>query len=111
MVSTLKGVLRSRVYPGPPNYESVKKGDEAEGVWILKLSHSISVEGDKDPTSFNERETGIREVQVIFKDGEEKMVKRQMGKPIECTGTLFHAHTGHHHLALLLDVQNYKSYK
>jgi hypothetical protein len=107
-VTTLKGILRSRVYPGPPGYESVKGGDEVEDVWFIRLSQPISVDGDKDPTSFNEKETGVKEVQVIFKDGEEKVLKKQMGKPIECTGTLFHAHMGSHHLDLLMEVQSYR---
>jgi len=105
-VVTLTGVLGTRVYPGAPNYESVKKGDRPNKVWLIKLPRPISM--DPDPASLNERETGIEEIHVILTDlkGEE-VLKKHRGETVSFTGMIFHAHTIHHPLPLLMDVQNY----
>ena len=106
-VVTLTGVLDIRIYPGAPNYESVKKGDRPNKVWLIKLPRPISM--DPDPASFNESETGIKEIHVILTDLKgEKALKKHKGGIVTFTGTIFHAHTIHHPLPLLMDVQSYK---
>ena len=44
-VIQLEGELYKKTFPGPPNYEDIKKGDEEEVYWLIKtpnpsLSHS-----------------------------------------------------------------------
>ena len=110
-VTTLKGTLLTRVYPGPPNYESVKTGDHPNKIWLIRLSHPISMESGPEPVSF-ERETGIKEIHIILTDLKgEKILKQHRGEPVTVTGTIFHAHTIHHPLALLMDIQSYKLHK
>ena len=107
-VETLTGVLDTRIYPGLPNYESVREGDRPNKVWLIKLRHPISMAPGPEPASF-ERETGIREIHVILTDlkGQNEL-KAQKSKTVTVTGTIFHAHTIHHPLPLLMDVQGYK---
>lgn len=107
-VVSLTGVLDTRIYPGAPNYESVKKGDRPNKVWLLKLPQPISMDPGPEPASF-ERETGIKEIHIILTDLKgEKALKKHKGETITLTGTIIHAHTIHHPLPLLMDVQSYK---
>ena len=107
-VVTLTGVLDTRVYAGPPNYESVKKGDRPNKVWLVRLPRPISIDPGPGPASF-ERETGIKEIHVILTElkGEE-ILKRHKGETVTLTGKIFHAHTIHHPLPVLMAVQGYK---
>jgi hypothetical protein len=42
-----KGSLSRPVFPGPPNYEDVKKGDKPERAYIIKLDAPICATGDE----------------------------------------------------------------
>ena len=50
--ASLSGVVRYVVFPGPPNFEDVQKGDEPEATYLLVLDHPICTRGDEfsDPT-------------------------------------------------------------
>lgn len=39
----LSGKLDLQTFPGPPNYESIKSGDEIETHFYLKLNRAINV--------------------------------------------------------------------
>jgi len=39
----LVGVTTRHTFPGPPNYESVKKGDAPERYWLLRLPRPVCV--------------------------------------------------------------------
>ncbi len=109
-VVTLTGVLDTRIFPGAPNYESVNKGDRPNKVWLIKLPRPISM--DPDPASFNEVETGIKEIHVLLTELKgENTLKKHMGETVTVTGTIFHAHTIHHPLPLLMDVKSYRVHK
>lgn len=108
---SLVGTLRSQVFPGPPNYESIRRGDSKETAIILTLVKPTCTT-DKDPMHTGDfPEAGIREMQlVIYNDDESidkrwwKTVHQRMGKRVLVTGTLFHANTGHHRTKVLIDV-------
>ncbi len=107
--TTLDGILQTRVYPGPPNYESVKRGDLAETIWLIQLKRPVTVLDDKDPTSNNETETNVREIQLVIHSGrDQQILENYIGRPIKLTGILFHAWSGHHHLKILMDVKSYR---
>jgi hypothetical protein len=106
---SLTGTLRSEVFPGPPNYESIKRGDRKERAIILTLATRACTTGN-DPQGFDVPESGIREMQlVVTKDTHWKTVRRLMGKRAIVTGTLFHAHTGHHRTKVLIDVASIRA--
>ena len=107
-IVTLTGILGTRIYPGPPNYESIKSGDRAERIWHVKLKRPFTVVGDLDPTSQNEKETGIREIQlIVISDKLGENLRKHMGATILFRGTLTHAITGHHHLPILMEVKSF----
>jgi hypothetical protein len=104
-VVTLTGVVKRTVAPGPPNYESVAKGDRAETIWVLHLSEAVCV--DADPTNeSNTAETGVRDLQLIVDDY--ARYTSLLGKRVMVNGQLTHATTGHHHTAVLLAVEQMK---
>jgi hypothetical protein len=41
------GTLSYQVFPGPPNYEDIKKGDKPERAYIVKLDQPICATGDE----------------------------------------------------------------
>ena len=99
---TLTGTLHSRVFPGPPNYESIRKGDQKETAVILTLVKPACTVGND---GFGGPESDIRDVQlVITKDEHWKIIRTLKRKRVRITGTLFHAHTGHHRTKVLFDV-------
>src|SRR5437667_10051914 len=44
---SFEGTLNYRIFPGPPNYEDVRKGDTPEPTYILKLEETICATGDE----------------------------------------------------------------
>ena len=108
MVS-LAGTLRSQVFAGPPNYESIKRGDRKETAIILTLLTRTCTTGN-DPAGIDVPETGIREMQLVIKTAADwKTVRRRIGKRVKVTGTLFHAITGHHKTRVLIDVNDIRA--
>ena len=102
---SLTGTLSSRVFAGPPNYESIKRGDRKETAIILSLASPVCTTSATASNSFDVAETNVREVQLVISKPEHwKTLKRLRGKPVVVTGTLFHAHTGHHRTEILIDV-------
>ena len=100
----LKGTIKQHTFAGPPNYESVAKGDRAEQVWVLHLAEPICVSASADW----EKETGVSELQLVFANGRRQYGKSLLGRKVAVDGTLFRAHTGHHHTKVLLTVSGIK---
>jgi uncharacterized protein DUF4431 len=107
---SVSGTLRSRVFPGPPNYESIKRGDRPETAIIVTLtSPTCTTSTSATPDDLSTPETDIREMQLVLtKPSDWKLAKRLLGKPVVLTGILFHAHTGHHRTKVLLSVSELK---
>jgi hypothetical protein len=99
---TLSGAIKPRTFAGPPNYQSVAKGDAREDVWLLELRKPICVSEKTDA----EGEKNVTEVQLVFLEGQKQYDRYRSfrGRRATVTGTLFHAETGHHHTKVLLKV-------
>jgi len=79
----------------------------AEHIWLIKLNSPISLKDDGDPTSNNEAEIDIRELQLVIQSPKnERLVEQSIGQSLKMTGSLFHALTGHHHLKVLMNVES-----
>ena len=100
----LKGTIREHTFAGPPNYESVAKGDQAERVLVLHLAEPICVTASSDW----EKETGVSDLQLVFLNGRSQYGKLR-GRKVDVTGALYHAHTGHHHTTVLIKVSSIKN--
>lgn len=90
----LIGEVKIEVFPGRPNYESIKNGDEPESAWILTIESPICVNGfDKKQYKFH-----------LFWLGTKKHIQTP-GK-YKITGKTMAAHTGHHHTSVLIEVEH-----
>ncbi len=108
---TLTGKLTSKVFPGPPNYESIRKGDQKETATILIVTRPICTT-TKDPESHGDPERGQRAIQlVVLKHEIWPIIRRLMGKRATVSGTLFHWNTGHHHTKVLMEVAQVRAAK
>lgn len=99
----IDGVIERRMFPGPPNYESVEAGDRPETYWLLKLEAPICVDGP--PDELNAREEGVSQVQLSLRAEQYSEFERFVGERARATGTLTHAISGHHHTPVLLFVR------
>lgn len=103
-VVTLTGIIKVRTVPGPPNFESVAKGDAREVIWLVQLTKPICVSAKGDA----EAENNVTDLQLVFPEGQKQYneYRSLKGRRVSITGTLFHAETGHHHTKVLLTVTN-----
>lgn len=101
-VVELEGTLVIKTFFGPPNYGEDPGTDEKEDTRILSLDKPINIRS-KDETDpvLGPTERDVRELQLVF-DGN---LRKWVGKKLMVRGTLFHAHTGHHHTDVLLAVE------
>ncbi len=104
-VVKLSGVIDLELFPGPPNYENIKKGDAAENIIFLKLDKPVDVvpaAGDKNELSVPEHNLNI--IQVALMDEKDWNIVKE-GEHMCIEGALFHEHTAHHHATVLISVQ------
>lgn len=101
---SLTGRLRTQIFPGPPNYQSIRRGDRKETALLLTLEEKICTTGN-DPQGFDVPEAGVHVVQLVITDNARwKTVRHLVGKRATVTGTLFHANTGHDRTKVLVIV-------
>jgi hypothetical protein len=101
----LTGVIVRKTFPGPPNYESIHLGDKPETTWLLVLPKSVCVDQDKNEPDLNAAQKGVVRIQLVFLEPERyREYAGLVGKRVVAMGTLYEAHTGHHHTPVLLTV-------
>jgi hypothetical protein len=88
---------------GPPNFGEQPQTDQKVGVPVLLLRQRVVVLGDRAGGPNEKTEYGVRQIQLAF-TGAEKDHKQLIGKQVVVTGTLFHAHTGHHYTNVVMNV-------
>jgi len=103
-VVELEGKLDIKTIFGPPNFGENPETDSKERSWILSLSKPINVLGKTDDPDLGLSTSveNVRILQLVLP----KSHKELIGKKVIVKGTLFHAHTGHHHTDVLMDVQS-----
>ena len=65
----LTGRLVQQTYPGPPDYESVTKGDEPLVIWLLQLDRGACIAGfdSSYPSAYGYLSAyHEREIQIVF---------------------------------------------
>jgi hypothetical protein len=98
----LSGKLVRSVFPGPPNYQDVKKGDAAEQGFYLHLEKPICASGGK----WHEHGTVTSaRVQLVLDEAGYDRLRPSLNRRVKLKGSLFPSLTGHHHAPLLLDVR------
>ena len=110
-IVVLLGKIKRETFPGRPNYESIKSGDEIETHYYLSLDQKIDViknTNDKSPSINDESVFNVKVLQLVMSNDSDwaKLKKAGVGASVKIKGTLFKRHTGHHHSRVLFEVQN-----
>ena len=103
-VVRVNGTLIRKTFPGPPNYESVRRGDKPETYWVLDLPRPVCVDQDQRSPDLNPAHKKVSQIQLVLPPDAYRKYKELIGKQVVATGTLFGRHTGHHHTLVLLTV-------
>jgi hypothetical protein len=102
-VVELEGKLIIKTFFGPPNFGEEPETDFKEETRILSLDRPVNVRSrDETDSVLGPPIKNVRELQLVF-DGP---LKQWVGKKLGVKGSLFHAHTGHHHTDVLLNVES-----
>ena len=98
----LTGTISKKTFPGPPNYESIRQGDQPETYWILHLGRPVCTTAGAD----SDAESGVTDLQLILTQKQYALYKKFVARKgrLTITGKLMHAHTGHHHTPVLMEV-------
>ncbi|SRR5713226_8118465 len=100
---TLTGRVVYRTFYGPPNYGENPKTDSRETQDILLLDSAVDVIATgNDQMAQTERR--VTRITLVI----DHSIKHLIGKRVMIEGTLFHAHTGHHHTKVLVTVSSIK---
>lgn len=100
---TATGRLTRHVYPGPPNYQDVRRGDAAEPAYILALPRDICIDDGGVQADPNER---FRVVQVYANSAAlRRALRAAVGRRVRIDGEGFAAHTGHHRAPLVIEAR------
>jgi hypothetical protein len=96
------GALSRETSPGPPNYESIDKGDKPETYWVLTT---------RDPITFCPLPAGngkphpvgsVDRLQLVLATEQPGLQQALIARYAVVRGKIFVAHTGHHHTAALV---------
>ena len=90
------GHLVNRVYPGPPDYESVTSGDQPVTHWYLQLPW---------PACFAEHKY-LTQFELSLKPEEVDTYRQFLGKEIRVKGTLEEGAPGRHTTSLVVNVSS-----
>lgn len=104
---TLSGEVKLERFFGPPNYGETPDTDSRETQAILLLEKPICVEANA--TEYEEAEQNQREITLVPL-GKENLTNYK-GKQITVEGWLYHAHTGHHHTPVLIEIKHIQNAK
>jgi hypothetical protein len=96
---TVSGLLTVQLFAGPPNYESIEKGDAEERALILELP-TRQCAGDGEfidvATSFDRVHVSSSDPAIL------NLLKAAIGRNVVLRGEAFGSHTGHHRAPLVL---------
>lgn len=104
----LSGKLTYKIFPGPPNYEDVRKGDRPEPAYILELDKPACASGIAIGNEMPHDTVMFSTAHLLF-DGNfalAKELRRFVGQHVRVDGSSGdEAITGHHHAPFLMDVK------
>ena len=102
---SVNGHIVLRVFPGPPEYESVAKGDRPDTYWILVADHPVK---DNLPTGFDPPvpPEGVSELQLMLDPDQYSQYAPMLGKYVTVKGDCFCAQVGGHYTPLLIQVED-----
>jgi hypothetical protein len=110
----LVGTIKNETFPGPPNYESVAKGDAPEDYWILKLDSPIDVAEDREEYPVPEEskpQMNVSDLQInldVYLNADYTAYQKFMDKKVKVTGELTQAYTVHHKTPVMILARDIK---
>ena len=105
-VVTLEGTLSTKLFYGPPNYGETAQQDAKEPQYLLSLEEPICTDRDPKSPDLNAAESGVTVLQLVAGTAElREALRSALGRKVLVNGTLFHAHTGHHHTPVVLTLK------
>ncbi|MBI5888459.1 MAG: DUF4431 domain-containing protein [Deltaproteobacteria bacterium] len=107
---SLTGTLTRKILPGPPEFESIEKGDRPEMYWMLKLSKPACVNPDPDDEIYQEDNRDIRRMHLVINTEDYPRYERLLSKKVVVIGILFHKYTRYDH-TMVLEVSSIKPAK
>ena len=112
-VVELVGTIQNETFPGPPNYADIRKGDESEQYWILKLRKPIDVAEDPDfpVPDENSPQLNVHDLQLnldVHLNANYRAYTKFLNKTVVVTGELAQGFTVHHKTAVLIYVRDIK---
>ena len=100
---SFEGRLERRIFAGPPNYDSIRRGDRPEPAYILTLDRRICIDDGGQFADLNNR---FNQIQLFSGNGRlTARLRAGVGHRVRITGDGFAANTGHHHASLVVDIR------
>lgn len=93
----IAGMLVQHTYAGPPDYESVTKGDAPLTVWKLQLDERICV----DANTRYPRELIQIEIELALTPDQYRQYRPLLGQKVRVTGELKHGGASHQKLLVI----------
>ena len=85
----INGMLVSETFPGPPEYESIDRGDTPEIFMLVKLAQPLCVDADpNDDSGLNPAVPQVDEVQLALTAEEYNQYHPLIGKSVRVSGKL-----------------------
>ena len=103
--AVIRGRLQRLVFPGRYNYESIAGGDEAEtGFYLFPQTPLCVALGDKEQEPLIKNVSLVQLVLEVKEEGGSTYASLEpyIGDLVSCSGSLYAAHTGHHHAEILM---------
>lgn len=82
----IAGMIVRQTHAGPPDYESVTKGDEPRTVWILQLDQRVCVDANTQYPS----EPIQLEIELALTPAQYQQYRALLGQKVKVTGELRH---------------------
>ena len=101
---TVQGRLSRETFPGPPNYESIEKGDHPETYWVLGVNEPVCARGEDMENGDLYMSAETQRLQLVMKGVQYNEFKSMTGSWVKVSGEVFIGHTGHHNTPVLLDL-------
>lgn len=97
----VRGVLRSHVFPGLPNYESIAGGDDPEEGFYLHLGNAVCFDGDSTSADAYPQQN-VDLIQLNLDSIGFARLAPYLHRTIAVRGRAYAGHSGHHHAPVVL---------
>jgi len=101
----LRGMVWREMFPGPPNYESIDDGDQAQPYWILNTNRKIEIFGKSMENGKPYSAGSSSRFQLMLEPSFYSNREYTVFSDVWVEGTVMIGHAGHHKTKALIDVQ------